>query len=55
MRLALTTALICALAGGLWAEAAANPLADFTFADQKARSLSDFPSQAVAVWGMCKS
>ena len=55
MRLILVTALICAFSSGLWAEAAANPLAEYTFADQKARSLANFDSQTVAVWGMCKS
>lgn len=54
MRTAILIALTCALAGGLWAEASANPLAEYTFTDQKSRSLADYPGQSVAVWGMCK-
>lgn len=56
MRIAIMTALVCAItAGSLWAETAAKPLADVVFADQKSRTLADFPDQTVAVWGMCKS
>lgn len=54
MRTAILIALTCALAGGLWAEASANPLAEYTFSDQKSRSLADYPGQSVAIWGMCK-
>ncbi len=56
MRIVLLTALLCVFSvGSLWAAAAANPLGDYAFTDQKARSLADFPGQTVAIWGMCKS